>query len=80
MNVLPDGVEKQGKTSVNSTVSKPTEKEMSQKNSEKEDKNQDRSTGSHSTVKLVDINVQVPQTLHNFGELSGLVNIHFHFN
>ena len=47
--------------------------------SQKENENRDQSAGSNSIVKPVDINVQVPQSLCSLGDLSGLINIHFHF-
>ena len=78
LNVLPKGVEKEAPNPVNSTVRKgPLD---SQNSSQKEKENdQDHSSNANSVVKPVDINIQVPQSVHNLGDLSGFINIHFHF-
>ena len=74
LNVLPEGVENQAPTPVNSTVSKG--QLDSQNTSQKEkDNDQDQSSNANSIVKPIDINVQVPQSVHNLGDLSGLINI-----
>ena len=72
------GVEKQAPTPVNFTVSKGQLDSQNKSQKEKEN-NQDQSSNANSTVKLVDINIQVPQSGCNLGDLSGLINIHFHF-
>ena len=62
LNVLPEGVEKQAQTQVNSTVSKGPLDSQNRTQKEKQN-NQDQSSNAYSVVKPVDINVQVPQSL-----------------
>ena len=78
LNVLPQGVEKEGPTQVNSTVSKAPLDSQNTSRKEKE-KDDDLYVNAKSVVKPVDINVQVPPRVKNLGNLSGLINIHFYF-
>ena len=76
LNVLLQGVEKEAPTQFNATVSKAP---LDSQDTTQKEKDDDLSANANSVIKPTDINVQVPQSVKNLGNLSGLIIIHFHF-